>query len=118
MNIDFIREYCMSFPGATEELQWESSLLFKVGGKIFVITGSDNVSENLLSLKADPEKFEELMEQRGVMPAPYLARNKWIAIQRSAGVKTSELKELIRTSYELVFGKLPKKIQSSITAGI
>lgn len=114
MNIDWIRDYCMTFPGATEEVQWESSLLFKVGGKIFVISSLDNFSENLLSLKGDPEKFEELTEQDGIIPAPYLARNKWITIQRTSRIKTTELKKLIKTSYELVFNKLPKKTKESI----
>ena len=116
MNIEWIREYCLSFPGATEEIQWESSLLFKVGGKIFVITGTNNFSENVLSLKSDPEKFEELIEQEGIIPAPYLARNKWIAIQRSSRLKTNELKDLIKTSYELIFAKLPKKVREGITS--
>ncbi len=106
----------MSFPGATEEIQWGSSLLFKVGGKMFVITSMDNFSENLLSLKGDPEKFDELTETEGIIPAPYLARNKWIAIQRSSPIKIKELKELIKTSYELVYNKLPKKTKESISA--
>ncbi len=104
----------MSFPGATEEIQWETSLLFKVGGKIFVITGTNNFSENLLSLKSDPEKFEELIEREGIIPAPYLARNKWVSIQRNADIKSSELKDLIRTSYNLVFAKLPKKVREEV----
>jgi predicted DNA-binding protein (MmcQ/YjbR family) len=115
LNIDWIREYCLSLPGATEEVQWESSLLFKVGGKIFVITGFNNTSENVLSLKSDPEKFEELIEQEGIIPAPYLARNKWISVQRSSRIKTSELKDLIKTSYDLVFAKLPKKVKEGIS---
>lgn len=114
MSVEWIRDFCLSFPGAAEEIQWESSLLFKVGGKIFVLTGINNFSENLLSLKSDPEKFEELIEREGIIPAPYLARNKWISIQRSANIKASELKDLIRTSYNLVFAKLPRKVREGI----
>src|SRR5439155_1110871 len=112
MNIEYIRAYCMSFPGVTEEIQWESHLLFKVGGKIFVLCGSD--SESQMSLKASPERFDELVEIEGVIPAPYLARNKWIAIQNRNGLKTAELKSLIKESYELVFGKLPKRVKNEI----
>lgn len=116
MNIEWLREYCLSFKGAYEEIQWENHLLFKVGGKMFVLASFDNTAENIMSLKSDPAKFEELIEQEGIIPAPYLARNKWISIQRSSKIKTNELKELINTSYELVFAKLPKKIREGISS--
>ena len=114
MDIDFLRNYCLSFPGATEEIQWETHLLFKVGGKMFTMCGS--TAESQISLKANPEKFDELIEIEGVIPAPYLARNKWIAIQTRNSLKISELKELIKESYDLVFEKLPKKVRNEITA--
>lgn len=114
MNTDWLREYCMKFKGATEEVQWEDHLLFKVGGKIFVISALDNTSENLMSVKADPEVFEELIETEGIVPAPYLAKAKWIAVKRSCRLKPAELKALIKTSYELVYKKLPKKIKAEI----
>lgn len=104
----------MSFKGAAEEVQWEDHLLFKVGGKIFVITALDNTAENLMTIKADPEVFEELVETEGIVPAPYLAKAKWIAVKRSCRLKPAELKALIKTSYELVFAKLPKKVKVEI----
>lgn len=116
MNIDWLREYCLSYPGATEEVQWENHLLFKVGGKIFVLSSLDSFAENVLSIKSDPNKFDELIEIEGIIPAPYLARNKWISIQRTCRIKTSELKDLITTSYDLVFSKLPKNTKLSIQA--
>src|SRR5205085_11382987 len=114
MDIDFIRSYCLSFPGATEEIQWETHLLFKVGGKMFVLCGSDSTSN--MSIKANPEKFDELIEIPGVIPAPYLARAKWVAIQHRNDLKVSEIKNLIKESYELVFSKLPKRIKNEINA--
>ncbi len=114
MNIDWLREYCLSLPGVTEEVQWGNHLLFKVGGKMFVISAMDNYAENIMSIKSNPEKFEELTEFEGIIPAPYLARNKWISIQRICRIKSTELKDLIKTSYDLVFSKLPKKTRVSI----
>jgi predicted DNA-binding protein (MmcQ/YjbR family) len=118
IDIELIREYCLSFPGAFEQLQWESSLLFKVGpkrsGKIFVIYSLFQESVNRISLKCSPEKFDELAEMDNVIPAPYLARNKWITIQDGCRMKTAELKELISGSYELVFSNLPKKIRAGL----
>lgn len=89
-------------------------MLFKVGGKIFVITSIDNTAENLLSIKSDPEVFDELIENEGIVPAPYLAKAKWIAVKRNCRLKPAELKTLIKTSYDLVYSKLPKKIKAEI----
>lgn len=115
MNNDWLREYCMSFKGATEEVQWEDHLLFKVGGKIFVISALDNTAENLMTIKSDPEVFDELVETEGIVPAPYLAKAKWIAVKRNCRLKPAELKALIKTSYNLVYEKLPKKIKAEIS---
>jgi len=79
---------------------------------MFVLCGSD--SEGNMSIKANPEKFDELIEIEGVIPAPYLARNKWISIKNKNGLKTAEIKNLIKESYELVFEKLPKNVKNKI----
>lgn len=115
MYLEWLRDYCIGFPGATEEIQWEDHLLFKVGGKIFVISAMDNASENIMSFKSDPERFDELIEAEGIVPAPYLAKSKWIAVKKHNKLRPAELKELIKTSYELVYEKLPKKIKQNIT---
>lgn len=112
--IEWLREYCLSFPGAYEEVQWEDHLLFKVGGKMFVLTALNNEAENILSIKCDPEVFDEITEREGIIPAPYLARNKWISVKKSCSIRKNELQELIKTSYDLVFAKLPKKTQKQL----
>ena len=104
----------MSFPGATEEVQWGADYLYKVGGKTFVFSSMDNFSEIVLSVKSTPDAFAELVEQEGIIPAPYLARNKWVAVKRDSKIKIPELKKLIKISYELVFAKLPKKKRDEI----
>ncbi len=112
--IDWLRDYCLGFPGAAEEMQWGDHLLFKVGGKMFVIASMNNEAENMMSLKSDPEVFEELIEREGIIPAPYMARNKWISVQKHCRIRQAELKDLIKVSYKLVFAKLPKKTQMAI----
>ncbi len=67
MNVDSIREYCLSFPRATEKLQWGDNLCFKVSGKIFAIMGLDNPR---LCFKCTPETFAELIEREDIRPAP------------------------------------------------
>ena len=118
IDIEFIRKYCLSFPGSFEQLQWESSLLFKVGpksaGKIFLIYSLYEGTQNRISLKCTHEKFEELTDLEYIIPAPYLAHNKWVTLQDGCRLKTAELKELIELSYNLVFSKLTKKIRAEI----
>lgn len=114
IDIDTVREFCLSFPGAAEQVQWGDSLLFKVGGKIFVIYNMGDLTPNRISLKSTPETFEELIENEFVIPAPYLARNKWITLQDGCRLKPAEIKEMITTSYNLVFSKLNKKLQNQI----
>lgn len=114
MNLEIIREYCLSFPCSTEQVQWENSLLFKVGGKIFAIYNLGQETGSRMSLKSSPERFEELIEAEFIIPAPYLARNKWISLQDGCRLKLKEIKELIRESYNLVFEKLPVKVKREI----
>jgi predicted DNA-binding protein (MmcQ/YjbR family) len=106
MNIDSIREYCLSFPRATEKLQWGDNLCFKIGGKIFAIMGLDNPR---LCFKCTPETFAELIEREDIRPAPHVGRYKWVMLDRLDAVRWDELQELIGQSYEMVVSKAPKK---------
>ncbi len=73
MNADTIREFCLAFPHATENLQWGDDLCFKVGGKIFAIVSLDTPR---LCFKCTPETFAELIEREDIHPAPYVGRYK------------------------------------------
>jgi predicted DNA-binding protein (MmcQ/YjbR family) len=106
MNVDSIREYCLSFPDATENMQWGDDLCFKIGGKIFTIMGLDNPR---LCFKCTPETFAELIEREDIHPAPYVGRYKWVMLDRLDAVGWNELQGLIRQSYEMVAAKAPKK---------
>jgi predicted DNA-binding protein (MmcQ/YjbR family) len=115
MNIDQLRKICLAFPGATEQIQWEDDLLFKVGGKMFAIAPLEP-ARVWLTLKADPEEFVELTERPGVIPAPYLARAKWIAVETPETLSPSEVAALLRKSYELVFANLPRAARVSASS--
>jgi len=113
MNVDWLRELCLSFPGATEQIQWGNDLLFKVGGKMFAVAPLEPAPV-CLSFKASPGNFLELTERPDILPAPYLARAQWVALETSDAVPREELAGLLRESYELVAAKLPKKIRESL----
>jgi predicted DNA-binding protein (MmcQ/YjbR family) len=116
MNIEWIRQHCLSHPHTTEQIQWGSDLLFKVGGKMFAGVPLEP-ARVWLTLKADPEEFPELIERQGIIPAPYLARAKWIAIETERALPRTEVLRLVSKSYELVFANLTKKLQNELAAG-
>ena len=111
MTVDSIRRYCLSFPQAMENLQWGEDLCFKVRGKIFTVMSLGSVPQSLC-FKCNPEKFAELCEQDGIHPAPYVGRYKWVLLERLSLLPGSELRDLIRQSYEMVAGKAKSKARS------
>ena len=115
MDIERLRNLCLSFPGATEQMQWGDDLVFKVGGKMFAVTPLIP-AHVWLSLKADPEAFAELTERPGIIPAPYLARAKWIAIESAHSLPPSEVATLLRRSYDLVAAKLSRTVRESLAS--
>jgi len=106
MNVDQVRAYCLSFPEATEKLQWGDALCFKVRTKMFAVLGLDQVR---LTFKCTPEIFAELIERPHIHPSPYVGRYHWVMLDRLDALRTDELKEFLRQSYELVAAKAPKK---------
>jgi predicted DNA-binding protein (MmcQ/YjbR family) len=111
MNVDFVRDHCLSFPNAKESLQWGETLCFKVGGKIFATLSLDEIPPHL-SLKTTGERFAELTEIEGIVPARYVGRYKWITLERLNVLSAREVRELIQNSYDMVIQKTPAKKQS------
>jgi len=105
MKVDEIREYCLNFPDATENLQWGDDLCFKIRGKIFTIVGLDNPR---LCFKCAPEVFAELIEREDIHPAPYVGRYKWVMVDRLDALAAAETRELIGQSYSMVEANAPK----------
>ena len=111
MNVEKAVQLCRSFPGATEDIKWEDNLVFSVGEKMFAVT---DTGMSGMSFKVDDERFLELTDRDGIIPAPYLARAKCVYIDNPKAIGDKEVAELLRRSYELVFAKLTKKLQREI----
>ncbi|MDJ0911332.1 MAG: MmcQ/YjbR family DNA-binding protein [Woeseiaceae bacterium] len=113
MNADQLGEVCLSLPAATVVVQWGDNRVYKIGGKMFAVSGPDAAS--LYSFKVDDYRFLELTDLPGVRPAPYLARAKWVQIDPPTCVlDDGEIEDLVRDSYELVFARLTKKLQREL----
>lgn len=110
MNIEQYRNFCLSFPGVTEEFPFnETTLVFKVMGKMFALTDVDTFES--ISLKCDPVKAIELRETYPDIVAPGYHMNKkhWNSVSMMSNLPDSLIKEWITDSYQLVVAKLPKK---------
>src|SRR6266542_5046132 len=114
MDIESVREYCLSLPHVTERVQWGNDLLFCIGEKMFAVAGLDTKHGIKLSFKCTPEKFGDLIEEDGIIPAPYVARYHWVALERFDALPERELKELLRNAYQLILEKLPRKLKTQL----
>ena len=113
MNVEELRSLALRLPGVTEDIKWGHDLCFLIGEKMFLVLGPDNIPVSA-SFKTGDEKFEELIVREGLIPAPYLARNKWVMVKDISVLDRNEWQEHIQRSYDLVFAKLPKKLQATI----
>jgi predicted DNA-binding protein (MmcQ/YjbR family) len=117
MNIERLREYCRTFPDVSENIQWGNDLVLKIGpkqgGKMFAVACLDATAPLRCSFKCTPEEFTELQERDGIIPAPYLARAHWVALERYDALSDAEFKRLLKPAYELVLAKTPKRPRSS-----
>ncbi len=90
--------------------------MFKVGGKMFAVAHLEP-ARTWMSFKCSPEDFAELTELPGVIPAPYLARAQWVALEHEEALPPAQLRALLRRAHALVLARLPKKTQAGLARG-
>jgi predicted DNA-binding protein (MmcQ/YjbR family) len=113
MDASRVRDLCLSFPSATEHVIWGNDLTFKVGGKMFAHTVLEPAPV-WLSFKTSPDSYVELTERPNIIPAPYLARAQWVALETRDALDSAELSNRLREAYDLIAAKLPKKTRESL----
>ncbi|WP_158885439.1 MmcQ/YjbR family DNA-binding protein [Rhodanobacter sp. L36] len=114
LDVRGLRSLCGNWPGVSEEIKWGADLVFSVAGKMFVITPSDGSEGGRLSFKAAEDRFLELTDRPGIVPAAYLARARWVSVIEPGRFSTETLQGLVRESYLAVHGKLSKKLQAEL----
>jgi predicted DNA-binding protein (MmcQ/YjbR family) len=91
-----IEAFCLSFPGASANVQWHDDLVFKVGGRMFAVLGRNGV----VSFKCSDVAFHHLLTERpGIVAAPYLARAQWVALTRPDALEREDLLDYLRAAY-------------------
>lgn len=112
MDIEQVREYCLSFPLVTEDMAFgDDNLLFRVHGKIFVCMAIDG--EDYIAMKCDPDYALELRDKfPGIKGAFHWNKKYWNQLNLKGDIGQELIKGLIRHSYSEVVKKLPKKIKN------
>ena len=115
MNIEELRDYCLSLKGATEDFPFdEFSLVLKVQGKMFGLIPLDN-PEPQITLKCDPERTIQLRDEyEAIVPAWHFNKKHWNTVKIDPSISSAFLCELIQHSYDLVVTGLPRKLRESL----
>jgi predicted DNA-binding protein (MmcQ/YjbR family) len=115
MNIETLRAYCLAKPAVEETLPFgPDTLVFKVAGKVFLLTGldSDPLSFNI---KCDPDLAVELRERYdAVKPGYHMNKKHWNTVTVDGSVSGKLIREWIDHSYELVVDSLPAKVKAEL----
>lgn len=115
MNIEDFRAYCLAKKGVTESFPFdETTLVFKVMGKMFALTGLDRIPFSV-NLKCDPDRGVELREYHPeITPGYHMSKIHWNTVNFTGSLPTTMLYELIDHSYELVVSGLTKKLKQEL----
>ena len=115
--LEWVRKFCLSLPYTTEKVRWEHNLLFCIGEKMYCVANLEpGMGPGKIAFKCDPERFAELVEIEGIIPAPYMARNHWVSVTEIGALRQVETQELIRNSYHLVLARLPRRLQLKLSS--
>jgi len=108
MNIDQIRGICKKLPFVTEGVKWGNDLCFMIGEKMFCVASLNDPLQ--VSIKVKDDEFDEMSSRPGIIPAPYVARYKWVLVEKMNVLTLKQWEHYIAQAYQLVKAKLPKKV--------
>jgi predicted DNA-binding protein (MmcQ/YjbR family) len=111
-----LEKLCGAWPGVSSGVKWEDDLVFSVAAKMFTVLCLRGPDRERISFKVDPERFLELTDQPGIVPAHYMARAFWVTITEPERFTQEQMDAFVRHSYELVRANLTKKMQATLAA--
>jgi predicted DNA-binding protein (MmcQ/YjbR family) len=109
-----IRDHMAALPGAVLSVQWGDDHVYKVGGKMFAVMRTPEAKDQGISFKASEDSFAILTQQEGIIPAPYLARVKWVHLDRLSRLKPAELKAYLTRAHAIVAAGLTRKARAEL----
>jgi predicted DNA-binding protein (MmcQ/YjbR family) len=115
MTRDEFDAFCNALTGTTHVIQWGNASVWKVGGKIFAICSRwGDGDEPRFSFKCSDISYSLLIQEEGMIPAPYLARAKWVQMEEEGALSNEDLKAYIVAAHKIITGKLTKKVQKEL----
>lgn len=114
MNIEMFYNFCIQFPGTTEDFPFdENTLVFKVKGKMYALTNVDTFES--INLKCEPVRALELRSTyEEIKPGYHMNKKHWNTVITSGSLTDRMIFDLIEHSYHLVVEKLPKKLRTEL----
>ncbi len=117
MDNERIREICLGLPHAKETVNWGHHLVYwvgdrDIGGKMFAMTDLDGTGFGVLWFHCGSERFHELLEIEGISASPYLAKARWVTMERWDVLRPREIEEELKRAHELIHAKLPKRTRN------
>ncbi|HEU4636198.1 MAG TPA: MmcQ/YjbR family DNA-binding protein [Edaphobacter sp.] len=114
MDVEQIRTFVLGLPHVAETMQWGAKLVFwvgdkSIGGKMFAVVNLEEDGRSVISFCAGQERFAELLEREGILPAPYLARAYWVAVERWNVLSAVGWQEELTAAHSIVASRLSKK---------
>jgi len=110
---DQLDRACRALPGVTMEVLWGADEVYKVGGRMFAVTGAAGGC----SMKVSDIAFEALTESGQARPAPYLARAKWVRFEALSALDADEGRDLVKNAHALVAAKLTRVKRKELGIG-
>lgn len=109
--------FALSLPGASFDVKWGADRVYSVGGKMFAVAGHEGDAAPRYAFKASDVGFEALVAQGIAVPAPYMARAKWVQLTAHDVLPDDELGALVANAHALVAAKLTRKARAELGIG-
>ena len=101
----------------TEAVGWGHHLVFwvgdkAIGGKMFALIHLDNEGTGVVWFHCGAERYQELLETEGIIPAPYMAKAHWVTVERWDVLRARQWEDELRAAHALVYERLPKRVKT------
>ncbi len=107
--------FCKTLNSTTNVIQWGNASVWKVGGKIFAICSHWGEGDHQkIGFKCSDFSYMVLTEQDDIVPAPYLARAKWVQLESEKAMNDEDIKSYIIEAHKIISAKLTKKKQREL----
>jgi predicted DNA-binding protein (MmcQ/YjbR family) len=119
MDAEQIRAFLLKLPHVVETMQWGANLVFwvgdkAIGGKMFALANLEGDGKSVISYSAGPIRYPELLEIEGILPAPYMARIYWVAVERWNVFRTPQWQQELQAAHALTLAKLPPRTHAAL----